>query len=366
MPSFPKLTERDMRERLQPPEGRVRVVIDTDAKNEIDDQFALAWALLSGERLDIEGVYAAPFSFRVFAAALARAYDLSRAPALQNEVDARLVERFHGWLAGLARQGVDPKDIHFDGPDVGMERSYEEILAVYAKLGMDPSGLVFRGSPAYLPAPDRPVDSPAARHLIERALANREQPLYVAAIGAVTNIASAILLEPDIIRHIVVLWTAGYPTWSNQPNTDSFNLVQDLPASQLLFDCGVPLVYLPGFHVGAQLRISLPEMEQWVRGRGAIGDYLYWLYTHNPIQQRLGIDDHFGRTWIIWDLINIAWLLNPSWVPSELSPAAALRTDTSWQRDLPGRHLLREAYGIDRDAIFRDLFAKLERATDPQ
>ncbi len=359
MKSFPKLSEQEMRERLQPPTGRVRVVIDTDAKNEIDDQFALAWALFSQDKLEIEGVYAAPFSFQMFAAALIRAYDLQRKQAITEEADDRLVERFHGLLIDLARRGVDPKDIHFDGPDVGMERSYDEILTVYQKLGMDPSGRVFRGSSAYLPAPDQPVDSPAARHLIERALAADERPLYVAAIGAVTNIASAILLEPEIIRHIVVLWTAGYPTWFDRPNTDSFNLIQDVPASQLLFDCGVPQVYLPGFHVGAQLRISLPEMERWVHGQGEIGDYLYWLYTHNPIQQRLGIDDQFGRTWIIWDLINIAWLLNPDWVPSDLWPAAALDAETRWQRGLPDRHLLREAYGIDRDAIFRDLFTKL-------
>ena len=36
-------------------------------------------------------------------------------------------------------------------------------------------------------------------------------------------------------------------------------LEQDLRATQLVFDSGVPLVYLPGYHVGAQLRLSLPE-----------------------------------------------------------------------------------------------------------
>ena len=41
----------------------VRVVIDTDAANEIDDQFALAWALLSPGQLQVDAVYAAPFSF---------------------------------------------------------------------------------------------------------------------------------------------------------------------------------------------------------------------------------------------------------------------------------------------------------------
>ena len=185
-------------------------------------------------------------------------------------------------------------------------------------------------------SPTTPVPSAAAEHLIACALRADDRPLYVAAIGCVTNVASAILMAPEIVRRIVVLWTAGYPTWTTRSNTDSFNLVQDVPAAQVLFDCGVPMIYLPGFHIGAQLRISLPEMEQWVRGYGAMGDYLYWLYTHNPIQRMMDIHDHFGRTWVIWDLINIAWLLNPDWAPSEVAPAAHLRNDTTWEAGVRG------------------------------
>ena len=48
---------------LRLPAGRIRCVIDTDTRNEIDDQFALAWALLSQDKLDIAGIYAAPYSF---------------------------------------------------------------------------------------------------------------------------------------------------------------------------------------------------------------------------------------------------------------------------------------------------------------
>ncbi|MEZ5269381.1 MAG: hypothetical protein R2789_12765 [Microthrixaceae bacterium] len=41
----------------------MRVIIDPDAANEIDDQFALAWALMAPEALQIEAITAAPFSF---------------------------------------------------------------------------------------------------------------------------------------------------------------------------------------------------------------------------------------------------------------------------------------------------------------
>ena len=237
MMNFPQLSTAEMQARLAPPDGRVRLAIDTDCANEIDDQWALAWALLSQERLEIEGVYAEPFSFRVFAAAIARAYELMQLPAVENEADQRLVERFHSRLAAMLKQGIVPNDVHYDGPEVGMERSYHEILKVYELLGIAPGAAVARGAPTYMTATDTPVPSAAAEHLIECALRADERPLYVAAIGCVTNVASAILMAPEIVRRIVVLWTAGYPTWTARSNTDSFNLVQDVPAAQVLFDC---------------------------------------------------------------------------------------------------------------------------------
>ena len=46
---------------LQVPEGKIDVVLDTDAYNEIDDQFAIAYLLRSQEKLNTKAIYAAPF-----------------------------------------------------------------------------------------------------------------------------------------------------------------------------------------------------------------------------------------------------------------------------------------------------------------
>jgi hypothetical protein len=361
MKTFPKLTDAEMERLLKPPEGPVRLIIDTDTKNEIDDQFALAWALLSQDQLEIEGILAEPFSFAHLRDGLFRAHELTESGQPLSDADQALVSTYASWVGGLKEVGTHPKDVAFPGPAEGMEGSYQEILTVYKKLGMDPGNLVFRGSPGYLPSLEEPIQSEATDHLIECALKADDRPLYVAAIGCVTNIASAILLEPEIIKNMVVLWTSAYPSWSNQPNEPSLNLVQDVASSKLLFDCGVPHVYLPGYYIGEQLKISLPDMEAWVKDKGAMGEYLHWLYTHNPIYEQRGIAGHFGRTWVIWDLINIAWLLNPSWVPSELVRTPTLNDDTTWNRSDSSRHLMREAFGINRDAIFRDLFKKLDK-----
>jgi inosine-uridine nucleoside N-ribohydrolase len=341
---------------LEPPSGSLRVVIDTDTANEIDDQFALAWALLSQDKLEIEGVYAAPYSFGIYRQDLLETYDLMKRGAAIPEH----LRTFPGWIKGLESLGKHPKDLHFCTPAEGMEESYQEILTVYKKLGMKATN-VFRGSGRYLVSYDKPVKTEAAEHLIERALANDDRPLYVVAIGAVTNVASALLMAPEIASKIVVTWTSGYPSYTKVFN-HSFNMEQDMLASILLFDSGVPLVYLPGYYLGAQLRLSLPEMEAWVRGKGAIGDYLYHLYTHNPIYEQRGIKGHFGRSWVIWDLINFAWLLNPSWVPSQLVPSPTLGSDKYWHHNGTNKHLMCEAYEIDRDGIFRDFFTKLQKA----
>jgi inosine-uridine nucleoside N-ribohydrolase len=135
------------------------------------------------------------------------------------------------------------------------------------------------------------VASEAATAIVDLAKSPAGGPLYVAALGCVTNVAAALLMAPEIVRDLVVVWTSSYPTTAPHSNRPSLNLVQDLPASRLLFDSGVPLVYIPGYQVGAQLRVSLPEVERFVKGRGAIGDYLHHLFVENPLHRMFALTD---------------------------------------------------------------------------
>lgn len=137
--------------------------------------------------------------------------------------------------------------------------------------------------------------------------------------------------------------------------------MQDRLASQLLFDCGVSQVYLPGYHVGAQLKLSLPEMERFVRGRGAIGDYLHHLYTHNPLHEMFAIEQPEQKTWVIWDMINVAWLLDPAYVSTFDTQSPSLDDGLFWRQDA-ARHPMVEAFDINRDAIFEDFYRCLQGA----
>ncbi|PON15537.1 hypothetical protein C2W62_23290 [Candidatus Entotheonella serta] len=197
---------------LEPPTEPVRLILDTDTANEIDDQFALAWTLLSPGQLEIEGITAEPFSFQHHRPKLLQAHRIVTAGGPSTPTEAALVSTYRSWLDGLASLGKDPAEVNFVPPDESMDLSYQEILTIYDKLELDSGGCVYRGATGYLTSFDAPLRTPAAEHIVERALAASDRPLYVAGIGCATNIASALLIAPEITRNLIVVWTSGYPS----------------------------------------------------------------------------------------------------------------------------------------------------------
>ena len=297
-----------------PKPGRVKVVLDTDAYNEIDDQYAVAYSLLSPERLSMEAIYAAPF------------------------VNDR---------AATAA--------------VGMEKSYEEIFRLLEFFPGSDRYTVLRGSDRFFEQKERPVDSPAARDLVERALQDRTEPLYVLTIGCPTNVSSAILLEPKIRDRIVVVWLGG--TTHYWPSASEFNLRQDVSASQVLFDSGVPLVQIPTKNVSEHLRTTAAELGQFMRGHSRIGDYLYGQFLQYFAVRTRGRGGGYPYSKVIWDISAIAWLKNPEWVTSEIVPSPVLTDDLRWEAGAD-RHDIRVANHVDRDAVFNDLFSLLSGLGD--
>jgi inosine-uridine nucleoside N-ribohydrolase len=303
--TFRLLTDSQRLVQLEPPTERpVPMVLDTDTYNEIDDQFALAYALISPE-LDVQAVYAAPF----------------------------LNERSKG-------------------PGDGMEQSYEEILRILGKLDRSPDGFAFKGSRAFIADPKTPESSPATRDLIARARTHSpDNPLYVVAVGAITNVANALLIEPEILPNIVVVWLGGNGhAW---PKQYEFNYQQDLRASRTIFDSGVPLVQLPCTPVVTHFTTTVPEMEAHVGGHGAIGDYLLKIFKDYR-------EDHFAWSKVLWDMTAVAWVINHQWLPSVVVHSPIVTNDYTYSFD-DSRHLIRVIYHLNRDPIFRDFFTKLQK-----
>lgn len=295
--------------RLERPHGRIDVVLDTDAYNEIDDQFALAYLLSAPERLRVQALYAAPF---------------------QND--------------------------KADRPGEGMEKSYDEILHILDLAGQnDLKRRVFRGSTGYLPDERTPVDSPAARDLAERAMAySPEHPLYVAAIGAITNVASALLMRPEIGSRIVVVWLGGH-AW-HWHDTHEFNMMQDVAAARVVFGSDAALVQLPCMGVVSAFATTGPELRHWLLGKNPLCDYLV---QHTEDEARTYAE---GKPWsrTIWDVTAIGWLLDAEGtrVLDRIEHTPIPQYDHHYSFD-PARPPMRYVYHIDRDALFCDLFARV-------
>ncbi|MCP5521493.1 MAG: nucleoside hydrolase [Verrucomicrobiales bacterium] len=307
--SFPKLTDAQRMALLQPPTHRpVPMVLDTDTYNEIDDQFALVYALISPE-LNVEAVYAAPF-----------------------------------------------KNNRSNSPENGMERSHEEILRILAKLNRSPENFAFKGSRHYVTDPKQPEESPAALDLIRRAKAHSpEHPLYVVAVGAISNVANALLLDPSILPNIVVVWLGG--NGLQWPHQHEFNYHQDLNASKTIFNSGVALVQLPCTPVVTHFATTVPEMEANLAGRGAIGEYLLEIFK--DFRQ-----DHFAWSKVLWDMTAVAWVIDSRWLPSNLVHSPIPTDNYTFSFD-DSRHLIRSVYFLQRDPIFRDFFTKLQKLGKP-
>lgn len=284
-------------------DAKLSMVLDTDTYNEVDDQFALAYALRSDERLDVKAVYAAPF------------YN-SRS----------------------------------SGPADGMEKSYQEILRLLELLGEKRE--TYRGSTQFLCNETTPVISEAAQDLAQRAMNySEEMPLYVVAIGAITNIASALLIKPEIARKIVIVWLGGQP--HHWESTREFNLSQDIAAVRVVMESGAAFVQIPCQTVASHLVTTVPELEHYLRGKNPLCDYLVDIVASYT-------DDPFGWSKVIWDISAVAYLLKPDWVPTQVVHMPLLSYDHRWCLSQE-RPFMRVAKEVRRDSIYADLFKKLTK-----
>ena len=293
--------------RSRAPEGPVDVVLDTDTFNEIDDQFAIVFMAESQDKLHVRGIFAAPFH-----------------------------------------------NHHSKSPEDGMERSYEEIHKVLELSGhTELKDLVLKGSRQFLKDEQTPVDSPAARKLIEVAMEHTEEnPLYVACICAPTDIASAILLEPEIQNRIVVVWDGGVGL--DWPDANCFNGCSDIAATRVLLQSDAAITLIPGRGVGYSFALSGVELEHWLRDRSPFCNYMLertrdeaYMITDKPTWSRQ-----------ILDVLPIAWLLNGDYMLDRLDRRPCITYDRQYSWD-PRRPPIRYVYSIKRDNIANDLIGKV-------
>jgi purine nucleosidase len=286
--------------------GRRRVIIDTDAKNEADDQFAIVHALLSPS-LDVRGLVAAHF--------------------------------------GTSRS------------DRSMEESREEIDLLLALMGLEQQVTVANGAPTGIPDEQTPRESDGAQLIItESKLATAQEPLFVAFLGPLTDMASAILLDRDIVhRDIVVIWIGGvgYGGLETYPGVE-FNLRNDIAAANVVYDSGITVWQVPS-NVYSQVSVSYTELEEKIGRTSKLADYLInqtveWNSTYwpDPIESRS-----------LGDSPAISLMLYPRGGNFRMTPAPRFGQEGHY---LPGSgHPIRVVESVDVRFLLEDMFAKIRK-----
>jgi hypothetical protein len=249
--------------------ARTRVIIDSDANAELDDQHAIAYGLLSGDAFQIEGI------------TINRTGD---APIDTHTAEAQRVVRLTGLDGAVPIREGASGTYHTIAPQIG--------------------------------APD--FDGAAAvDFLIERARASDERPLVIVAIGKLTNVALALEKDPSIASEIRVVWLGA-----NFPEPGEWNLVNDTSAVNPVIESNAPFevaVVRYGRSSGtAAVRTFQPEIRARMPGLGpevdapvtgrhggshrTFGDYSVALFDH--------VDDPSRA---LYDVAALAVVKNPAW-----------------------------------------------------
>jgi purine nucleosidase len=290
-------------------EARVRALIDTDAKNEADDQFAIVHALLSPS-LDVRGLIPAHFGDR-------------RSPH-------------------------------------SMEESRAEVDLLLQLLDLTGKVRVENGAPNGLPDVKTPVESDGARLIIEEAFKDEAVPLFVAFLGPLTDMASALLLEPRMAeRDLTVIWIGGAPYEGGAAYSPEFNLSNDIVAANVVFSSSLKLWQVP-MSTYVMMAIGYAELYEKVRPCGELGGYLVsQLVDFNETRARATRSLEFRS---LGDSPAIGLMLNPAagtWVER---PAPGFNADGTYDFTRSYRPI-RVYNSIDSRFILSDMFAKLHSFT---
>ena len=286
-----------------PEEKQVRVITDTDAANEGDDQFAIVHTLLSSN-FDHVAMIAAHFGTR-------------------NENT--------------------------------MQESYDELIRIFGKMGFDPEGVVVHGARHALPDEKTPVDSEGARRIIEEAMSDDPRPLYVTFLGPLTDLASAYLLEPRIAGRLKAIWIGGgtYPVGAPE-----FNLGNDVNAVNVVMQSEIELWQVPK-NVYEMMPVSMSELEYRVSRCGEIGKYLFDQLVECSLKpSSLRSAFRTGETWVLGDSPAPGLILYEHRWEYDLIPAPRISESMTY---IPGSgdRKIRVYRRMDSRLILEDMYCKL-------
>jgi purine nucleosidase len=284
-----------------------RLIIDTDAKNEADDQYAIVHALLSPS-LDIRGIVPAHF--------------------------------------GTGKSATSMLD------------SRAEVELLLQLLGMAERVVVANGAEAAIPAERASAPSDGSRLIIDEAMKDSEGTLFVAFLGPLTDMASAILQEPAIQdRDVVVVWIGGPPyDGIEAAYHPEFNLSNDIAGANIVMDSRIRVWQIP-MSVYTMVGVGHEELRQKVAPLGNLGAYLVrQLLEYNATEPQQLLEHRS-----LGDSPAIGAVINPGGAVWRSRPAPRFTSDSRMEPEDATRKRIRVCEAIDVRWLLEDMFAKLRR-----
>lgn len=281
-----------------------RVIIDADTANEIDDLYAIVRGLIAPE-FQVEGITSAHFT---------RSTDRNDSVLKSQKINEQLLDAF-----GLLNSIPHP---------IGGDRAMK--------------------------SPDAPVDSPAARWIIERAHAGSPQnKLLVVALGACTNLASALRLDPTIEPKVTFAFIDG-DFKDGKWGPGIFNWKNDISAVKVIFESNVEYIHMPARSVSVEMELHKADVDRFLKGKG-----LGW---------ELLIDrwDTFPRTAnrpkkVMWDVALIEALLRPELATAITVGAPIIHSAEHVEQYPDNPRRIKVFKAIDADGMDRDFWDAVRR-----
>ena len=270
---------------------KYNVILDTDIGNSWDDQFALVYLLKNDEMFNIEAITIAPFR--------------------HNEKESIIDNQ---------------------------ELSYNEIIKISNLVNKDVNDKIYKFG-----------ENEATKKIIE--VAKKNEKTYILAIGALTNIYSAIEKDISIIDKIEVIWLGGNSI--EYGNNEEFNFMQDTNATLKLINSNVKMTIIPARNVAIDLMININELKNRMNMNSKISDYLCNKFVN---------DNFYGikTQRVIWDISVIAYLINKDWFKTKNLKGLSLSDDLKYYIDSnrPTKTIIEK---IDSKKIYDNLFEVLKR-----
>lgn len=300
--------------------NKIKILIDTDANNELDDQHALAYAFLNSDVFDIVGV---------------TVNNTYNGEGIQGHYDEalRIIQLFN------LENKIPLKK--------GASGSYNEIAPTISEPDFD--------------------GFEAVDFIIKEALKMKDKKLILLPVGKLTNVTLAILKEPKIIDKIRVVWLG-----SNYPHIGEYNLDNDTTSVNPVIESGVEFEMVTvryGFPTGtAAVTVTREDILQNVNGKGPkakttiigrhsgeftnFGDYSSNLFEHIEMNGN-------PPTRALFDMAAVAIVKNPQWAQKVEIPAPQL-SGNSWIEKPENKHKIWIWENFNRDAIVNDFYKVLK------